>query len=146
MFGCFLLKILKWRHSSLLVFLMSGSRWWRKYFILAKSLSTFSPVILRGLCYVVYCWEFYSYIFGMGFFGGMGLAHSIYIYIYIWIYIYLLFVLLRRFYDIYTYTEIMSVHFTHKIGIFKGCYLKIWLQKIKLYWNSHKNILRNHSV
>ena len=42
---CFFFKIFKWRCSSLL---MSWSRWWRKYPILAQALSAISLVIFRG--------------------------------------------------------------------------------------------------
>ena len=54
---CFLVKIFKWKRSSLVIFLMSWSRWRRKSLILVQALSL---VILRGCAWfvVVSCCEF----------------------------------------------------------------------------------------
>ena len=72
---CFFFKIFKWRHSSFLaIFLMSGSRWWRKYLILAQVFLTNSLVIFRvcvrlfaavSFIYIyLECFYFYFYIWG----------------------------------------------------------------------------------
>ena len=75
----FLFKIFTWSHSSLLViFLMSGSRWWRKYPILAQALSTISLVIFGG-CVRLFVAVSFIYIYlecflGVFFFFFMGLT------------------------------------------------------------------------
>ena len=62
----FLFRIFIWIYSSLIIFLMSGSRRWRKYPILAQALLIISLVILRS-CLIVCCCELLN-LFGMGFF------------------------------------------------------------------------------
>ena len=64
---CFLFKIFKWRRSSLVIFLMSRSRLWRTYPILAQVLLTISLVILRG-CVRLFIAESFIYIFWSVFF------------------------------------------------------------------------------
>ena len=62
----FLLRIFKWRRSSLLIFLMSGSRCWRKCPILTQALLAISLVVLRGCIWffvAVSCYIYLEFIF-----------------------------------------------------------------------------------
>ena len=57
---CFLFKIFKWRRSSLLIiFRMSGWKWWRKWPILAQALSTISLVVFEGCIKLFVAVSFY---------------------------------------------------------------------------------------
>ena len=59
----FLFRIFKWRHSNLLViFLLSGLRWWRRCTILIQVLLTISLVILRGCVWLFLAVRFYIYL------------------------------------------------------------------------------------
>ena len=63
--NCFFFKLFKWRCSRLLViFLMSGSRWRRKYPILAQVLSTISLVTFECCLRLFVAMCFFLYIDG----------------------------------------------------------------------------------
>ena len=65
--GCFFYKIFKWRCLCLLaIFLMSGSRWWRKYPILTQVLSTILLVVIQG-CVKLFAVVSFICLFGVFF-------------------------------------------------------------------------------